>query len=148
MKRLALVFGLSWALASPLASAAVAADIEKAVFALTNEQRAKHGVPALEFDADLTATARGHSQDMLNRRFFSHENPDGEGSDDRIARHCRRLIGETGENVWMSSGRIPQLATEIVETWMERPGHRRNILAIEFTHLGVGVVVEGRDGWA
>ena len=37
------------------------------------------------------------------------------------------------------------LANEIVEGWMNSPGHRKNILTPDFEKLGVGVSI-GDDG--
>jgi hypothetical protein len=118
-------------------------DVERAVLALTNAERTRHGLSPLQHEETLGAIARSHSADMLRRNFFDHTNPDGDGPGDRIAKHHRRLIGEGGENVWAGSGYGPErLAEQIVSDWMHSPGHRANILGREFTHLGVGVVYE------
>ncbi len=121
-------------------------QVERAVFALTNSERARHGLPALQPDEVLNGIAHAHSADMLRRKFFDHTNPDGDGPGDRMARAHRQLIGEGGENVWAGSGYSPAAAAaQIVADWMASAGHRANILNREFTHLGVGVAMEGPE---
>ncbi|MBP1668039.1 MAG: hypothetical protein H6Q21_405 [Bacteroidetes bacterium] len=45
------------------------------VFYMTNEIRAKHKLPALEYAKELEDAASMHSRDMVMKDFFSHENP-------------------------------------------------------------------------
>ncbi|MBI4550755.1 MAG: CAP domain-containing protein [Candidatus Latescibacteria bacterium] len=120
-------------------------DVENLILTLTNDVRRQHGLPALLPEETLRLIARGHSDDMLTRRFFAHVNPDGQNAADRIALQHRRLIGVTGENIWSGSGYVitnrRQLAETIIDGWMQSPGHRENILRREYTHLGVGVSV-------
>lgn len=143
---------------SPTAGAASAAGIthpealEKKILEMTNAARAEKGVPALEPEPTLVEVARGHSDDMLVRGFFEHVNPDGLADSDRVAIRHRRLIGLTGENIWMSTGPgagdIDKLAYAMMygeRGWMNSPGHRANILRPEYTHLGVGVSVRGGE---
>ena len=49
--------------------------IEAKVVELTNVERAKHGLQALQADAPLMAAAREKSQDMKNHNYFSHTSP-------------------------------------------------------------------------
>lgn len=44
-----------------------------------------------------------------------------------------------GENIAQGQ-RSPQ---EVVQAWMDSPGHRANILNGKFTHIGVGYVKSG-----
>ena len=37
------------------------------------------------------------------------------------------------------------MARVIVDSWMTSPGHRANLLNPDYTHLGVGVSVLGKD---
>lgn len=45
------------------------------LFYMTNEIRAKHKLPALEYTKELEDAASMHSRDMVMKDFFSHENP-------------------------------------------------------------------------
>jgi hypothetical protein len=121
-------------------------EVERVVFALTNQERARYRLPPLRDDEALDSIARGHSEDMLRRGFFSHTNPDRESPGDRMARLHRILIGEGGENIWSGSGyNANAVAEQIVADWMNSAGHRANILNAEYTHLGVGVAMEGAE---
>ena len=126
-------------------------EIEKLILELVNENRRKAGggLKDLTWDETLQHIARGHSDDMLARRFFDHVNPDGLSPADRIALAHRQLVGLTGENIFMQSGypvtAARKTAELIVKELMASPGHRENILRPEFTHIGVGVSIKGGE---
>ncbi|MEM7248505.1 MAG: CAP domain-containing protein [Acidobacteriota bacterium] len=121
------------------------------IHVLTNEVRARHGLGPVRPEQGLTTIALLHASDMLERNFFEHVSPEGEGAADRVARWHRRLIGEVGENLWMRDGWFmimdvaaqEDLARESLAGWMDSPGHRANVLRPGATHLGVGVVASG-----
>jgi uncharacterized protein YkwD len=123
------------------------AILERQILAFTNAERGRYGLRALAGDDILHAIARGHSQDMLRRNFFSHTNPEGEGPGERVMRQDRRHFVEVAENIWMGSGyppaRIERIAGEIVSAWMNSRGHRENILRREVHLIGIGLVVSG-----
>jgi uncharacterized protein YkwD len=58
-------------------------------------------------------------------------------------------IAGAGENIWTGSGYYPfnpqNLARMIMNSWISSPGHCKNILTPNFTHLGVGVAAYGRE---
>ncbi|MEV0176119.1 CAP domain-containing protein [Streptomyces sp. NPDC050803] len=108
---------------------------------LTNRERTRAGLPPLAVDPVLTAAAQAHSADMVARAFYSHTSPDGSRPWDRAAAagSARRSIGEN-----IACGQ--RSAAEVVEGWMNSPGHRANILKPDFTHIGVGFAGGGRAG--
>ncbi|WP_371664385.1 CAP domain-containing protein [Streptomyces sp. NBC_00280] len=108
---------------------------------LTNRERARAGLPPLATDALLTRAAQAHSTDMVVRAFYSHTGPDGSQPWDRAAAagSTRRTIGEN-----IACGQ--RSAAEVVEGWMNSPGHRANILKREFTHIGIGFAGGGKAG--
>jgi uncharacterized protein YkwD len=124
-------------------------EIERAILDLVNQERAKAGAVPVQSDDTLQETARGHSDDMFVRNFFTHEDPDGFSASDRIARAHRQLIGLTSENIWMGVNTDlsdqKKTAASIMNDGMHSPGHRDNILKRDYTHLGVGVAIKGRD---
>ncbi len=124
-------------------------EMESRVFRLTNEVRRKKGLPLLDKDEALTATARAHSDDMLRRNFFSHVNPDGLSPKDRLAPVAAATMSRAGENIWSGSGQdyadSKLLARVIVDSWMSSPGHRANILNPDYTHVGIGIGVMGKE---
>jgi uncharacterized protein YkwD len=124
-------------------------DLERLVFELTNGLRAGRGRPPLAPDAVLDAAARAHSEDMLQRQFFGHVDPDGHGPADRVTRVSGLAAGAVGENIWLWSGSTRPtrqwLAEQAVAAWAASPAHRDNILRDAFTHLGVGAVYVDGD---
>ena len=99
------------------------------------------GLPPLAVDALLTNAAQAHSADMVARAFYSHTSPDGSEPWHRAAAagSTRRTIGEN-----IACGQ--RSAAEVVQGWMDSPGHRANILKPAFTHIGVGFAGGGSAG--
>jgi uncharacterized protein YkwD len=124
-------------------------DVERRIYQLTNAVRRKHHLSPLDKDNSLVATARAHSDDMLERNFFSHVNPDGKTPQKRIAPAYSRTIARAGENIWGGHGYdysdSQLMARVIVDSWVSSPGHRANLLNPSYTHLGVGVSVLGKE---
>jgi len=118
---------------SPVPQTPNASEFEREVFDLVNEERAKQGLNALEWHTDLAAIARRHSQDMAERNFFSHDNPDGLSPFDRMTQNGI-TYSWAAENIAQGQ-RTPK---EVMQTWMNSPGHKANILNENLTHLGVG----------
>jgi uncharacterized protein YkwD len=88
---------------------------ELEVVANTNAERARHGLPALELDPNLTQTARQHTWWMTRNRSLQHGNyPVAEN----IA------MGQTSSH-------------EVVRSWMNSSGHRANILNRGHRRIGV-----------
>lgn len=50
---------------------------------LINQKRAEWSQPSLVMDLALNSLAQGHSNDMVNRNFYGHVNPDGNGPQQR-----------------------------------------------------------------
>ncbi len=115
------------------------------VLALTNAERAKNGLNPLEWDDSLANLGKTHCEDMINRNFFAHNNPDGETPFDRMKK-AGISYHAAGENI--AAGQYSPEAA--MKAWMDSPGHRQNILNPEFKSLGVGVVKGGEYGiyWA
>lgn len=111
---------------------------EQQVLILTNEERAKQGLAALQADAKLMAAAHEKSVDMQTNNYFSHTSPTFGSPFDRL-----KALGisyrAAGENI-AKGQRTP---SEVVKAWMDSPGHRANILNAKYTHLGVGFVEKG-----
>lgn len=108
---------------------------------MTNAARAEAGVAPLICDAELTAIARAHSEDMCARDYFDHTNPDGDGPGQRVSNAGLPHRG-IGENI--AAGNMSPMATH--QQWMGSPGHRRNILSEGYTRIGIGYASCG-TGW-
>lgn len=112
-------------------------SFEKQIFDLANATRVRFGKPSFQWDDKAALAGRKHSADMANRKFFNHENPDGEGPSHRIEKEgisWRR----SGENI--AAGQTSAIFAH--ENWMNSIGHRENLLG-DFIRLGVGVYFGG-----
>ncbi|GAA2475050.1 sigma-70 family RNA polymerase sigma factor [Streptomyces longisporus] len=104
------------------------------VVALVNKERAANGCGALTEDPQLEKAAQGHSDDMAARHFFDHTNPDGLDPGQRITAAGYQW-STYGENIAQGQ----QTPQAVMESWMNSPGHRANILNCSFKDIGVGV---------
>jgi hypothetical protein len=119
--------------------AASAAALE-AVY-LTNQERAKAGLPPLKAEIRLETAAFGHSTDMAVNNFFTHVGSNGAELPARLA-----AVGYTG---WTAGGEnvgagFPT-ASSVVAAWMNSPGHRNNILNPNYREIGVALVYDAGD---
>jgi uncharacterized protein YkwD len=135
----------------PTAAPLDAVDPERAMWALINDDRqdpanapeTKGQARQLEWDERLAAVARAHSADMLARNFFDHVNPDGVSPSQRVTA-ASIPWSSTAENIAIYGDVASAQAAFMNEPRFEH-NHRANILATDFTHVGVGVV-RGPDG--
>ncbi|ANP52541.1 RNA polymerase sigma factor (sigma-70 family) [Streptomyces griseochromogenes] len=104
------------------------------VVALVNKERAAAGCGPLTENAQLDKAAQGHSDDMAARNFFDHTNPDGADPGQRITAAGYHW-STYGENIAMGQ----QTPQSVMDSWMNSPGHRANILNCSFKDIGVGV---------
>jgi uncharacterized protein YkwD len=139
-------------------------QLEKKIHELINKERAKRGLSVLSWDKSLYKVARNYSRDMVERNFFSHNDPDGSSFYDRYKAEridCRIRVDNTtcmgAENIaqdnlvrsniykngekfsnWSTEGEI---AKSVVKLWMNSKGHRANILTPYFKRQGIGVAI-------
>lgn len=113
--------------------------IEHDVVELCNQERAKYGLPPLRPDWQTARVARHKSQDMRDKRYFSHTSPTY-GSPFDMLKAYNVSYRAAGENIAMGQ-KTPQ---EVVKGWMNSEGHRKNILNESFTHIGVGYAKGGK----
>ena len=110
-----------------------------ATLCLLNRERAGQGLPALVMDARLTHASQLHADDMGKRDFYAHRNPDGLEPADRVyAQGLAPYATTVAENIHWGTGYLGT-PKEIMRDWMKSPGHRRNILRVEVSHVGVGI---------
>ncbi|MDR3559905.1 MAG: CAP domain-containing protein [Negativicutes bacterium] len=110
----------------------VSAD-EQQAFNLLNADRTANGLAPLRINSALTRLAGSYAQDMINRNFFSHTNPQGQSPFDRM-RQAGIPYGYAGENLAINAS-VPQAE----QAFMNSPGHRANILNAHYTQVGLGV---------
>jgi uncharacterized protein YkwD len=113
------------------------ARLEQQLHRDVNAFRAGQKLIALERRTDLDAVARAHSEDMIRRGFFAHENPEGLIAPDRIARAGITGITLIGENVAQTNEGDPNGA--VLTGWENSPDHRANLVSRPFNATGVGI---------
>ena len=114
------------------------ASFESEVVRLVNIERSKKGLKPLAEDWQLSRVARYKSQDMKDKKYFSHTSPTY-GSPFDMMKKFGITYRTAGENIAMGQ-RTPQA---VVTAWMNSSGHRANILNPSFTKIGVGYVASG-----
>ncbi|MFG2653477.1 sigma-70 family RNA polymerase sigma factor [Streptomyces sp. NPDC048436] len=100
---------------------------------LVNAERAKSGCGPVTLNSKLGKAAQGHSDDMAQRDFFDHTNPDGEDPGDRVTAAGYKWT-TYGENI-AAGQRTP---ASVMDSWMNSSGHRANILNCSFKEIGIG----------
>jgi|GEM_PF-1509730 len=97
------------------------------VLALMNQERAKAGVSTLTMDKALLDTAMLRAQEIALT--FDHIRPDG-----TLCFTAETTTPMHGENI-AAAQKTPQA---VMNSWMNSPGHKSNILASAYRSAGVG----------
>ncbi|MEQ9318063.1 MAG: CAP domain-containing protein, partial [Polyangiaceae bacterium] len=122
---------------------------EDEVLRLTNLRRAQGSIcgnqslapaPPVGAHPQLRAAARGHADDMARRDYFDHHSPEGTGPMQR-AIAAGYQGGFVGENI-AAGQRSP---AEVVQAWIDSPGHCVNLMDPRFRFLGVGYLFDQND---
>ena len=115
-------------------------------FNWTNAERIESGLPALKENITLDAIAELRVRDMFEKQYFAHVSPTGDD-----VQGAAKLIGyeyiTLGENLALGGFDDDQ---DLVQAWMDSPGHRANILNTKYTEIGIAVergLFEGRITW-
>lgn len=110
---------------------------------LTNQDRAKAGISALQEDTHLARAAQLKAEDMAARGYFSHVDPEG-----RQPWYWLKQVGYeysyAGENLAVNFTD----SEDVQEAWMNSPTHHANIVKSQYTRIGIGVAqgtYQGRD---
>ena len=107
-----------------------------------NRVRAEHGLAPLEVAATLEALAFERSADMAARRCFSHTMP--EGVDVFVLMEQRGIQYQAAaENLAWNTYGEDQATAVALQSFLDSPLHRDNLLNPEFTQIGVGVARDG-----
>jgi len=117
--------------------------LESLVFELTNKVRLEKGVPPLRFNDQLQELSLIQCYNMIEHSYFAHDDHQGRSPEDRKNQYFPEVLGGIGENLAELIGvPVENLAMKAMQTWWDSPGHRKNILRPEFTHLGVGIQIK------
>ncbi len=108
--------------------------LEAEVIRLVNIERSKKGLQALKADWEISRVARYKSQDMINKKYFSHTSPTY-GSPFKMLETFGIRFSSAGENIAYGQ----KTPAAVMNSWMNSSGHRANILSPSYTHIGVGL---------
>ncbi len=104
-----------------------------------NDERAANGLSALRLQRCLTReAAQPWARRMASTGDFRHRELDA------VRERCTRF-GWVGENIAYGFPTVD----DVMNAWMNSPGHRANLLHREFTHVGIGIKrdANGRKYW-
>jgi uncharacterized protein YkwD len=105
-----------------------------------NAYRKKNGLKALKLNPELTEAAKSHSRDLAKFDRISHYGSDGSNPWDRVKRAGFRAR-LTAENV--GTGQVD--FNEVMRGWEESPGHNKNLLTRDATHMGIALVQDPKS---
>ena len=120
--------------------------ITRKVVRLTNRERKRKGIEELSFNSKLQKAAQSHTDDMdRTGRYLAHDSSDGRVLRDRVdaVDYDWSYISENA-----AVGQASPKA--VVQSWMNSPGHRANMLDPEIQEIGVGYAIDdvsGRPYW-
>jgi len=124
----------AWVLAAVACAPAAPVSVDelaREMFDLTNAERVEAGLAPLEWSDCLADKALERAAPFADDPDLVH---------DTLIATCHEGA-MAGENL----SRSERAAAEVVELWMDSPGHRANILRAEFVIAGIGCV-EGPEG--
>ncbi|WP_083465350.1 CAP domain-containing protein [Thalassobacillus sp. C254] len=108
-------------------------QFEDQVVELVNQERSRNGLQPLTHRADVKDVAHKKAEDMINSNYFSHTSPNY-GSPFDMLQTFGVDYRTAGENI-AKGQTTPE---QVMNDWMDSPGHRENILKPEFDSIGVG----------
>jgi uncharacterized protein YkwD len=113
-------------------------DREWQVIQYTNKERSKSSLNLLAVTAQLQNCADTRVNELLIQ--FTHERPDG-AKYNTVLKENGISFSNSGENI--SSGYYT--AKQVVESWMNSPGHKSNILTSDYNIMGAGYAYTSYD---
>jgi uncharacterized protein YkwD len=111
----------------------IAADAERQMFDLVNEERRSRDLHPLRWCELCAQVARAHSKDMYRHGYFAHVDLEGEDPFERM-RKAEISYSSAGENL-----AIAPTIVEAHEGLMRSADHRKNILRPTFEEVGIGI---------
>jgi uncharacterized protein YkwD len=108
---------------------------------LVNEVRARGArcgersfgpAPPVKLSFTLGGVALGHADDMARHNYFEHEDLTGRSPADRV-----RAVGYQEKLVGENIAYGPKSADEVVQGWLDSPGHCENIMDPRFAEMGI-----------
>ncbi len=104
------------------------------IIGLTNEKRQEMGLLPLGQNDKLTKAAEEKANDILNKGYFAHTNPQG--------KHFYEWIEETGYYYLYAGENLAidfKTGKGVIDAWMASPTHMANIMNEHYDEIGVYV---------
>jgi uncharacterized protein YkwD len=112
-----------------------------------NGIRKRHDLPTFCLHPALQKAARYHSEDMVERDYFSHDTVNrNEDFAERIEGFGHISYSALAENIAYGAG-FDGSPRSIMRAWIHSDGHRHNILDPQLRQIGVGVFVGNWKGY-
>jgi uncharacterized protein YkwD len=90
--------------------------------------------PPVTLSGTLGGVALGHATDMAEKNYFEHVDPSGQSPADRV-----RAVGYSEKLVGENIAYGPKSVDEVVQGWLDSPGHCENIMDPRFVEMGIGL---------
>jgi uncharacterized protein YkwD len=100
-----------------------------------NTARTGAGLAVLRPEPHMNRIAQAHARDMALRKYFNHDTPEGLEPWDRMAAADIPPYDLAAENI----AKGQETVDEVVEGWLQSPGHRANLLNPDFNYIGIGL---------
>ena len=106
-----------------------------ALYELTNQERAAHGVKQLRLNSQLSSAAQAKANHMIQNNYWAHTSPSGVSPWTFItnAGYDYQKAGENLAKDFMTS-------SGVVSGWMNSSSHRANLLSSSYSDVGFAVV--------
>jgi uncharacterized protein YkwD len=93
-------------------------------------------VRPVKLSGTLAGVASAHAVDMAVHTYFEHVDLAGQSPADRV-----RAIGYREKLVGENIAYGPKTVDEVVQGWLDSPGHCENIMDPRFAEMGIGVAL-------
>jgi uncharacterized protein YkwD len=115
-------------------------NLEQRLLDGLNAERVAAGMAPLTLEPGLTIIARTRSQQLVDQGYFGHKDPYGYSMYvELLALNGYTSYAWAGENLAMNNHGDEESPERAMVLLMSSPTHRRNILATEFSRIGVGL---------
>mgnify|MGYP002682242939 FL=1 len=113
-----------------------------AILSLTNEFRRQNGLNELKVNPLLNEIAKEKASDMINKKYFAHNSPDGLTPWYWFIKnnYNYKYAGENLAIDFIDS-------SQVIEAWLNSPSHRANLLNQNYQEIGVAVVSGDIEGY-
>lgn len=119
----------------------LASVLPGALIALTNQDRAAHGVPQVTESPLLSAAAQAAAEDMAAKGYFAHVSP--------LGRTPWTWLDQVGYYYIYAGENLAVNFTDsenVQAAWMASPTHRANIVKPQYTEVGFGTATGNYEG--